>query len=237
MSLEELKEAIDSKTLSIDLAQKYLKLYVADIDWQPHVTSLWSNSQKKFKDIDLAKEHVKRAISCTALLPTLQNVQIPNPPSNLLFWCTAWNQFNEHDWFELLIDVFKDDYKVIQNRKKIIELGVFDPIDVPPMTRQAFNWIYDKALENESFSDDELVNLKEKFKNLVRIYGGAVICNIFINHKLYVDKVFNWRSGYFFEKQIHKVYNLDQISSLKKAEILKTNSKYIKQIEKKVGAQ
>lgn len=235
MSLEELKEAIDSKVLSVDLAQKYLRLYVADIDWQPHLSNLWSNAQKKYKDIDLAKNHVKKAISCTALLPTVQNIQIPNPPSNLLFWCTGWQQFNEQDWFESFLQVLKEDHKIIQNRKKVIELGIFDPIDVPPMTRQAYNWIYDKAIESESFDDDELPVVKDKFINLVRIYGGAVICNIFINHKLYVDKVFNWRSGYFFEKQIYKVYGLDQISSLKKAEMLKTNSKYVKKIEKKIG--
>lgn len=75
--------------------------------------------------------------------------------------------------------------------------------------------------------------LKVKLSNLVKAYGGAVICNIFINHKSNVDKVFNWRSGYFFEKQIHKVYSIDQIKKIKLAELNKTNSQYIK----KVGVQ
>lgn len=236
MSFNDLQEALDTKTLSIDLAQKYLKLYIADIDWQPHIASLWSNAQKKYKDETQAKDFIKKAISCTIMLPYTNGATIPEPPSNLLFWCPAWKQFSEQDWFSIFLDVLKEDIKIIENRNNIIKLGIIDPIDVPPMTRQAFNWLYEKAIEKESFTDEQLANIKEKFANLVRVYGGATVCNIFINHKLYVDKVFNWRSGYFFEKQIHKVYSLEQISTLKKAEIAKTNAKYIKKLEQKVGA-
>ena len=74
--------------------------------------------------------------------------------------------------------------------------------------------------------------LKNKLSNLVKAYGGATICNMFVNHKLNIDKVLNWRSGYFFEKQIYKVYSFEQISKIKTAELNKTNQKYIK----KVGA-
>jgi hypothetical protein len=50
-----------------------------------------------------------------------------------------------------------------------------------------------------------------------------------------VDKVFNWRSGYFFEKQIHKVYSVEQIKKIKLAELAKTSNKYIKTIEINTG--
>lgn len=236
MSFYDLQDALDNKTLTIDLAQKYLKLYIADIDWQPHIASLWGNAQKKFKEEGQAKDYVKRAVSCAILLPSIDGSTIPDPASNLLFWCTGWKQFSQNDWFELFLDVLKEDIRIIQNRNSIIQLGIIDPIDVPPMTRQAFNWLYEKALEKESLSEQQIHSLREKLANLVRVYGGATICNIFINHKLNVDKVFNWRSGYFFEKQIHKVYSLDQIRTLKKAEIAKTNSNYIKKMEQKVGA-
>ena len=59
---------------------------------------------------------------------------------------------------------------------------------------------------------------------------------MFVNHKVFVNKVFNWRSGYFFEKQIHKVYTLDQICKIKSTEIAKINPKYIRKIENKIGA-
>ena len=65
-------------------------------------------------------------------------------------------------------------------------------------------------------------------KNLVKIYGGAVICNVFNNYGLNIDKVLNWRSGYFIEKEIYKVYSIEQIIKIKKAEMAKTNPNYIK---------
>jgi hypothetical protein len=69
------------------------------------------------------------------------------------------------------------------------------------------------------------------------VYGGAVICNVFVNYKLNIDKVFNWRSGYFFEKEIHKIYSFDQIEKIKLSEINKINSKHIKLIEQTTGAK
>jgi hypothetical protein len=53
---------------------------------------------------------------------------------------------------------------------------------------------------------------------------------MFVNHKKNVNNVFNWRSGYFFEREIHKVYSLQDILKIKNTEIEKTNSKYIKKI-------
>lgn len=115
-------------------------------------------------------------------------------------------------------------------RNEIIKFGVIDPIDVSPITRQAYNWIYEKVSEEEFQDKESFEAVKEKIKNLVRAYGGAVICNVFLKHKKNIDDVLNWRSGYFLEKQIHKVYSMDQIVKIKKAELSKTNSKYIKKV-------
>jgi hypothetical protein len=108
---------------------------------------------------------------------------------------------------------------------------VFDHIDIPPLTRQAYNWLYEK-LDKEHFpSQDKKEEAVQKMKNLIKIYGGAVICNVFTNYGLNVEKVLNWRSGYFIEKEIHKVYSTEQIIKIKKAEMFKTNSNYIKSIK------
>jgi len=48
-----------------------------------------------------------------------------------------------------------------------------------------------------------------------------------------LEKVINWRSGYFFEKQIHKIYSVDKIIKIKNMEFTKTNSNYIKKIGEK----
>lgn len=228
MSIADVQQAVEDNTLPVSVAEKYLKLYVADIDWQSHITRLWSLTSSKISDQNLAKEYMKRAISCATILPLVEKTQIPDPPSNLLFWCTGWRQFNEQDWFQMLLEIMKEDIQITNSRNKIIQIGVIDPIDVSPITRQAYNWLFDKV----SSSEDEFneLEIKTKLGNLVRAYGGAVICNMFMNYKLNIDKVLNWRSGYFFEKQIFKVYNTDQIIKIKTAELNKTNQKYIKRV-------
>lgn len=230
MSIQEIENAILEKSLPIPVAEKYLKLYVADVPWDQSIKTLWSNSINKTRNEELSKEYVKKAISCATILPFLEKTNIPDPPTQLLFWCTGWAQFNKRDWFSLYLDILKEDIRVSQLRNELIQIGIIDPIDVSPITRQAYNWLHQKAEESESLSDTEMQNLSIKFANLVKAYGGAVICNMFINHKLNVEKVFNWRSGYFFEKQIHKVYSIDQIKKIKSAELKKTNNKYVKKV-------
>jgi site-specific DNA recombinase len=128
------------------------------------------------------------------------------------------------------MEILKEDLDISIKRNEIIKFGVIDPIDVSPITRQAYNWIYEKVSEEEFQDKESFEAVKEKIKNLVRAYGGAVICNVFLKHKKNIDDVLNWRSGYFLEKQIHKVYSMDQIVKIKKAELSKTNSKYIKKV-------
>jgi len=225
----EIEKALQEKSLPLNLANKYLKLYIADIDWEPHIASLWRNAKKKYGNENVAKEYVKKAVACATILPLIEKTSIPNPASNLLFWCTGWKQFNEQEWFNLLLDIFQEDLNISKKRNKIIQIGIIDPIDVSPLTRQAFNWLYERCLE-EDMDYSARRDVREKFTNIVRAYGGAAICNIFTKYKKNVDDVMNWRSGYFFEKQIHKVYTVDQIVKIKKAEINKMNIKYIKKV-------
>lgn len=231
MSTQEIAQCIKDNSLSLDVADRYLKIYIADIDWKVHISSLWRNALNKLKSDDLAKEYVKKTISCATLLPVMENTPIPDPPSNLLFWCTAWNQFDKYEWFNMFVDILTQDLHIIDKRNQLINGGVLNRIDTSPMTRQAFNWLYEKHSSTEA----ETSSSKEKFTNIVRVYGGAVVCNMFVNHKLNVEKVFNWRTGYFFEKEIHKVYSLDQIEKIKRAEFNKINSKYIKTNDNTVG--
>lgn len=231
MNVSEVRQAIEDRSLSISVADKYLKLYVANIEWEQHIASLWNNALKKYGNDTVAKDHVKKAIACATILPLVEKTTIPDPPSNLLFWCTGWKQFNEQDWFDIFISVLKEDVLISEKRNKIIKTGIIDPIDVSPLTRQAFNWLYEKAQE-ENLDEELRKQVKDKLANIVKAYGGAVICNIFTKYKKNVEDVMNWRSGYFFEKQIHKVYTIDEIIKIKTVEINKMNSNYIK----KVGA-
>jgi hypothetical protein len=157
---------------------------------------------------------------------------IPDPPQNLLFWLPSWNQFNEKDWLNLYKKVITSDIEIRKNRKKLLLNGVVDSVDYVPLTRQAFNWLYSKAEDSNAINDSNKKEIINKFQNLVKIYGGAIICNIFAKHETNVSKVPNWRSGYFIEKEIYKVYSMEQIIKIKKTEMSKIDSKYIKTLEK-----
>lgn len=230
MSLESLSKVIEDKVIPMDVADKYLRLYVADVDWTKFVSDLWGNASKKNLSLEEKKDFMKRSIACTILTPLVNRSAIPDPPQHLLFWVSTWRTFHENDWLELFQAVAKEDLKISQNRNSFIKLGVIDPIDVSPLTRQAFNWLYDAADNAGCINESNKKALINKFSNLVRAYGGAVICNIFVNHKMNIEKVLNWRSGYFFEKEIYKVYSIEQIAKIKTSELNKTNSLYVKKI-------
>ncbi len=232
MSSLDIESVVEESVLPIDVANKYLKLYVADIEWEEHIVRLWNLFLKKESNENVAKDQMKRAIACATILPLAEKVPIPDPPHNLLFWCTRWEQFNRDDWFDIYKSVLKEDLEISKKRNIIISEGVIDPIDVLPMTRQAFNWLYENVKEDKTVREESLAGVKDKISNLVRAYGGAVICNIFMNHKHHVNGIPNWRSGYFFEREIHKVYTVDQILKIKKAELAKTNNKYVIKVNK-----
>lgn len=232
MAIDDLEKMITEDTLSVELADMYLKIYVADIDWKPHISKLWSNTSNKIANADDAKAHMKKAIASTTLVSCYDKSIIPDPPENLLFWLPTWRQFNEKDWIALYKKVISEDIQIRKNRKKMLAIGIIDPIDYVPMTRQAFNWIYTKAEESNTINSSNKEDLIKKFQNLIRIYGGATICNLFLKHENNVSKVINWRSGYFIEREIYKAYTLDQLLKIKQLEISKIDSKYVKKIIK-----
>lgn len=231
MYIQSLESVVNDGTVSFDLAEKYLTLYIGECDWKEKIGQLWTVQKKKIQNEDKAKDFVKKSIACTCLSPIVNKVNIPDEKHVLLFWVSGWPQFNERDWFAMFQDVVKKDIEIEKSRRKIIQLGIFDQIDMSPLTRQAYNWIYDR-LDKENFSsEDKKTEAVEKIKNLVKIYGGAIICNLFTNYSSHVDKVLNWRSGYFIEREIYKVYSIDQIMKIKSAEINKTNKNYIRTLK------
>ena len=218
MYIQSLEAVVNDGTISFDVAEKYLTIYLGPADWKEKIGQMWSVQKKKLNDENKAKDFVKKSVACACLSPVINKSVIPEENHVLLFWVSGWPQFNERDWFALLRDVIKKDIEIESSRRRVLSTGVFDQLDMSPLTRQAYNWLYEK-LDREA---------AEKMKNLVKIYGGAIICNVFSNYGLNVEKVLNWKSGYFIEREIHKVYSLDQIIKIKNAEMNKTNKKYIK---------
>jgi hypothetical protein len=229
MSVSASKNFLDNNSLSIELAEKYLTLYLGEADWSEKISQLWAVQSKRHGE-EKAKEIVKKSIACACLSPIINKTNIPDENHVLIFWVSGWPQFHERDWFSMLKDVVKSDLEIEKNRSLIMQLGIFEQIDIPPLTRQAYNWLYEKLDEEKFSSQDQKEKCVTKMKNLVRIYGGAVICNVFTNYSSQIEKVLNWKSGYFIEKEIYKVYSLDQIIKIKNAEMQKTNSNYIRKI-------
>ena len=231
MLIEDLQKVVNGESLPTYVADMYLRIYVSDIDWKPHIAKFWANTKNKITEDDSAKMHMRKSIACASLIPIYDKKVIPDPPQNLLFWCPTWSQFNERDWVQMYKKVVEDDIKIRNNRKKLLQYGVVDSIDYLPLTRQAFNWLYTKAEETKVIGSNK-EDLIKKFENLVKIYGGAVICNVFAKHETNISKVLNWRSGYFIEKEIYKIYTPDQISKIKQTEISKIDPKYVKKLTK-----
>lgn len=228
MYIQSLESVINDGTVPFDVAEKYLTLYLGEAEWKEKISQLWTVQKKKQGSEEKAKEFVKKSIACACLSPIINKSAIPEENHVLLFWVSGWPQFNERDWFGLFQDVIKKDIEIENNRKKIIQMGIFEQIDMSPLTRQAYNWLYEK-LEKEKFLDEnKKIEAVEKIKNMVKIYGGAIICYMFSNHSLNIDKVLNWKSGYFIEREIYKAYSLEQIMKIKLAEIKKTNKNYIR---------
>jgi len=123
LSMSDLLDRVSKEdSIPKELAEEYLKIYVADIEWGVHIDKLWNNFYNKNKNVDEAKTMVKKTISCAVLLPSLESTKIPDTPQSLLFWCTAWAQFKEREWFELFKKTVEEDIQIKNNRKKIISV-------------------------------------------------------------------------------------------------------------------
>lgn len=233
MSIEGLNKVIEENVLPIDIAEKYLSIYVGEEDWKKHINKLWSNLENKNKNPELSKEQIKNIISCATLLPTIEKMNIPDPPYLLLFWCTGWAQLHERDWFSLFQDVVKKDILIQSNRKRLLHLGIVDPIDYSPLTRQGYNWLFSEAESFGSVTNENKKDIENKLQNIVRIYGGAVVSNIFMKYKNNISKIHSWKSGYFFEREVYNIYSFDQIMKIKSLELQKLNPKYVKTLTNK----
>lgn len=214
-----------------DIYLKYLKLYVDDIDWAPQLEKLEAQLSKKNQ-----MDNLKKQVACTILLPTYDKSKLTDPPENLLFQVGMWHQINERNWIEEMRSIKKQDDHLDDFAEELLDLGIVHPLEYYPATRQAFNWLFDAA----KYSNIERTvssNAEETFRNLVYVYGGAVICSIFGKPELEnrIKKLHNWRSAYFFRRLIHEVYSDKDILKIKSLEITKlkkADSKLVKMVKK-----
>lgn len=223
---------LEERTISSQDATKYLTIYVADIDWMPHLGRLYELHRGRFNgDADHTKEYVRKILACAILLPKYDRSCLTDPPENLLFWCHKYHQFKEQDWLDLFFKTVDEDKEVEQHRQRAMALGVVHPIEYSPIARQAFNWLWAKV-DKDSFAEEQLSVIQNRHRKLVTAYGGNVICNTFDKNSNKLDKnVPNWRTGYFFEKLIFKTYSVDQVLKIKAQELKKTNRTLVHNVD------
>lgn len=218
-----------------EVAERYLSLYLGEPSlnsWEVHLRNLY-NQKKRYLGEDQAKLVVRKNIAFALMLRYKEKTKIPDPVQNVLFGAEKWSQYDNADWSMLFQEVLDEDEQIKDWRNQALSLGVIHPIEYCPVTRQAFNWLYDKAQETGAVTDTTRVDLIEKFKKLVLAYGGNVICNIFTKNATAMKReVISWKTNYFFERVIFQVYDIDQILKIKRQELAKANPKLVKQIRK-----
>ena len=222
---EEVREVLKLGHMPLAAAVRYLNIYVgSDPNWKQYLGEIFN----KVKDPD----KMRQLVSCAILLPAVDRSLTIDPahPENLLFKIHAFRQLNERDWFKLFQDTFSRDVDIDAWRVMILAEGVIHPIDYAPMSRQAYNWLYEKAQNTGAVEIEGSNEISERFIRLVQVYGGAVICNIFSRHPHTIQSLVNWRTGYFFERNIFNVYKKDEIIKIKQAELQKTNKQLVKSI-------
>lgn len=226
MFTEKLTKVVDEGKLPLEVAEKYLTLYVGEADWSYHIGQVNARVKKEAN----SAEQMRRIIACATLLPVRErSVKIePENPHTLLYTCSKFHQFQEQDWFKLYQEVVRKDLLIQDWRKQALSYGRIDPLEYAPYCRQAFNWLYGKAEESGCVTAENKEHIIRRFKNIVWAYGGACVSNIFLRHPEVLKSVANWRTGYFFERAIFEVYTVEQVLKIKKAELEKTNEKLVR---------
>jgi hypothetical protein len=229
MTDEDIKAVVEEGRLPLEVAISYLNIYVGVADWPRHIAQVHSAISKKERD---PGPKMRQVISCAILLPAAdKSTYIDSEhPENLLLKMPWYHQLSQRDWFELLQKTIKHDQEIKKWRMKAWSLGVIDPLEFVPNTRQAFNWLYMKAEETGDITPETKEEITKRFRNLVHAYGGAVICGIFTRHEDVLKKIVNWRSGYFFERAIFDVYTDEQVMKIKKRELESASEKLVKKI-------
>lgn len=227
------------KTQEDELTQEevisYLELYLGKADWKAALTKVYRQVRKRCRDNEVnTKAQFREVVSCGILLPLVDGTRVPiDDPTKVLMWAQSQSNLAAHEWYELLNQERAKDKTIQAIRHKIATLGIIHPIAYSPPTRQAFNWIHAKAIEVGHLTPQNSNVVEKKFNNLVSIYGGNIICELFSRHSTarpILNKVVNWYSGYFIERLIHDSFTLDEIVAIKKNELNKTNKDLVKKI-------
>lgn len=225
IDVDQLLQEVIGGTLDKEVAVRYLTIYLGEPSsgtWSEQIDKLY----KKLK----RKDQIKNVLAHAILVSTTDKSIDVEVPENFLHRSQFFRQLSEKDWFKDFQKVVEEDLAIDKYRAEAKSLGIIDPIEYQPYTRQAFNWLYDRAEDAGDITPQNKERVTRLLKNLVYAYGGAAICSVFTQHSEVLSKVTNWRTGYFFERVLFKVYTPEQVMKIKKQELAKTMPKLVKRI-------
>ena len=233
-SQDSVDRLLNDNKLTKEIGEKLLTIYLGeDENWWECVNRLHKQLLKKKGEKDTANDvadRLKNVVSFAILMQSHdRSIRIDREhPQNNLFWAVGYHQLEQKDWLEELKRVVKKDVEIANSRKQILQLGVIDPIEYHPYSRQAYKWICEAA---EATNIDLNPTRKSKYRKFVMTYGGAVVSHVLYKNRPLVDRrVVNWRTTYFLERAIHEVYQLDQILKIKENDLKSTNPDWVKQV-------
>ncbi len=224
------QKAIQEDRLTLADAKKYLTLYLGPADWDSALKRLMSQL-RKYKSSPT--EQMREIVSCAILLPVYTDTRVPQEPTTVLFWAKSPSNLELRNWYQTLKDEMVKDVQLEKNRQIVSSSGLIHPIDYSPLTRQAFNWMFLKGKEIGHINDQNKHDVEQRYKTLISIYGGQVICSLFQKNTRtnpVLTKVINWYTGYFIERLIYSTFDLTQVMKIKEQELKKTNKSLIKQL-------
>lgn len=227
-----LRQVVDDSVLPAAVAQEYLSIYLAPADWISQLQSMWERTRRTGMSDEECRNDIRNSVAFVALLPThRRDVDIDRQnPESLFHRASRWRECRERDWFSDLQKVIRRDLDILGWRGRLAALGHVDPLQYAPYCRQAYNWLYERANQDKWVTPDTKAEVVEWCENLVHLYGGVCISNIFLRHEDVVDRVVNWRTGYHFERRIFEIYTLEQAEKIKTAELQKTNPTLVKSL-------
>lgn len=214
--------------LESDTAIKYLSVYLGETqeECRAAVGKLWPRLVKQHGENAAAK--MKELISFTVLYETYTKSRLPEKPINLLFYCQKYDTLNDREWWPLLDKIIQEDKEIEKVRNFCLNLGVVNPIEYSPPTRQAYHWLMDRC------PDSDRTTSTQKVKSLVYAYGGDVINGVFEKDKemFKIKKLPDHDLTYFFERLIFQFYTAEKIVKIKKLELNKTSPKLVVKLKK-----
>lgn len=233
-SQESVDRLLNNNKLPQDIVETLLTIYLGeDEDWWGCVDRLRKQLLKKKGEKDTDNDVIDRLKNVVSFAILMQShdrsIRIDHEhPQNNLFWAVGYHQLGQKDWFQELKSVVRKDMEIAKHRKRILHLGVIDPIEYHPYSRQAYKWICE-AVEGTNIELNP--TRQSKIRKFVMTYGGAVVSHVLYKNRPLVDRrVINWRTTYFLERVIHEVYDVEQIVKIKENDLKSTNPDWVKQV-------